>query len=1508
MQVRTFRQQALAIAVAAAFQPTLLAQTLPSGFSLGAGQATPSYSPGHLQIEQASHKAILNWESFSIGAGGTVNFNQHQGSSSVALNRVLGNNPSQIFGNLSANGRVFLVNPSGILFGPGSSVNVGALVASTLSITDDDFLAGRYVFSNAGGAGGIVNQGSLFSQSGYTALLAPQVTNEGFIFANLGSVALAAGDRVTLDMVGDNLIRVSVDQATLDAAVVNRGSIDAFGGNVLLSARSANALLDTVLNTQGFVRAGRMVAGQDGEIVLDAGSRGTMAVGGQVVSEGHMSIAAADVAVSGLVLSFGGQNVAARSLSVAANEPGGGASLASSGGDQLIAISGNGASAGIDVIAAGGGFASISHSDPAFVQRITVTDADHINVEGRDRGDAAPFPASAGIFAGNSMQVISITGSGRNAITIGSEGATGSSVLNGLSQDITAGVGSQAGSFRLTGTDATNAFAGVTTNSGAGSETQTVSTSGQLSIIGGRAVLQAQNTPVGIFHNRQGQQTIRAANLEVSAGGSGANNSAFINVNGGADQRIEVAGGEIRVISGQGGANNTAGIGNQSSGNQTIVGNPDIFVAGGATSSASIQAGLGRTQTIEAHNITLTNGVDSAGNSAGAILAPHQRIKATGDVVLIARSGTGNASGARIGGLTNNSATDLLLEVDGNLTLTGGTAGLNGTSLGGTASGTSASFDNFIVVSALGDIVLDGAAGGAGVRIGNSPLVPLTGGSISVTGRSIRFTGTAPAAIRTLGNVELHAGEISQAANGLILANQLTTTSDGSTNLGGANRVATFNATSGLGDVALNNSGALEVIGLSARNAALANAGPVTISGWWNTFGDTSIATTGSGSDLLVTNSAFANGAMNVDVAGTLAVIAANGGNASLGSGGHQSIAVSGGNLEVLASAGGFAMVDGGSQSISILDGDYVRIAGDSDGFAQVISFNGAQTLSLTGSGDNAIIVGRQGGSGFSTLNAATQNITAGLGGQSGSITILGPDAGMFPSAAIATRSDGGQTISASGPIRVLGGSASFGAVGFFNDGPGGQTITAGSIELRGGPAGSGFGGSISSNGGGDQLINVAGDIEVLGGTGRNVAIVVNPFFSSRPASQTISAANIRVLAGTGGNATIATNTTGGQTVTTTGDIQITGGDSGIAAILAVGVDAAQAIHSREISLKNVGSGGNSVAIIQGSHQRITASGDVTLTASSAAGELVAARIGGATDRATDLELTVGGDLVLIGGTAGLNGAALGGSMLGAVLDNDITVSAAGDLVLDGGAGGGGARIGSSPRIGLSGGDIAVTARNIRFTGTSSAAIRTAGNVELTAGEITQGANGVVVANALTTQSQGPTLLAGANQVSSFSGSANGDLFLRNTSPFLTLGPVSASGALSIDQAGALLIQATDVPMVVRGGLVNVATGGDFRLVGGNADGAHALLSSGRNIDLTVGGTLRLDDGNGKFSPARIQTETNDGVINLAFPNLSSGGFYVNGVEGDTRDGKSGFFIFHKPARIGRDLLLEYQE
>src|SRR5437763_3488180 len=252
--------------------------TLPTGGTVTAGSANISTSGSNMQITQGSSSAILNWQSFSIGSGAWVNFSQPS-SSAIALNRVLGNNPSEIFGRLTANGQIFLSNPNGVLFARGAAVEVGALFATTLSIADKDFLARRYNFYNAGGAGAVINQGNMVTANGYAALAGPQVRNDGIIVARAGTVALAAGDRVSLDMVGDGLIKVSVDQSALNASAINSGRIEADGGNVFLTARSANALLDTVVNNSGVIRANSLVE-RNGEIVLDGGSYGVVSNGG----------------------------------------------------------------------------------------------------------------------------------------------------------------------------------------------------------------------------------------------------------------------------------------------------------------------------------------------------------------------------------------------------------------------------------------------------------------------------------------------------------------------------------------------------------------------------------------------------------------------------------------------------------------------------------------------------------------------------------------------------------------------------------------------------------------------------------------------------------------------------------------------------------------------------------------------------------------------------------------------------------------------------------------------------------------------------------------------------------------------------------------------------------------------------------------------------------------------------------------------------------------------------
>ncbi len=277
-----FALNGLAVSVMLAFGSNGYA--LPTGGAVSAGSANIASGAGSMTINQSSQNVAINWQSFSIGTTEAVQFVQPN-SSSVALNRVLGADGSSIMGSLSANGKVFLVNPNGILFGKGAQVNVGGLVASTRNIADSDFMAGNYKFAGSS-SGTIVNQGSINADGGYVALLGASVSNDGVISARLGTVALAAGNAMTLDVAGDGLLNVMVNQGAVNALAQNGGLIRADGGQVLLSAQSAGNLLQSAVNNTGAIQA-QTVENRNGTIrLLGDIQSGTVSVGGTLDASG----------------------------------------------------------------------------------------------------------------------------------------------------------------------------------------------------------------------------------------------------------------------------------------------------------------------------------------------------------------------------------------------------------------------------------------------------------------------------------------------------------------------------------------------------------------------------------------------------------------------------------------------------------------------------------------------------------------------------------------------------------------------------------------------------------------------------------------------------------------------------------------------------------------------------------------------------------------------------------------------------------------------------------------------------------------------------------------------------------------------------------------------------------------------------------------------------------------------------------------------------------------------
>ncbi len=287
---------------AGAAAATPAATELPTGGQVVAGQASISSSGARLDVQQSSQRAALDWQTFNIGSQAQVHFEQP--AAGVALNRVLDTHASQIYGRLTATGQVFLLNPNGVLFAPGSQVDVGGLVASTLQLSNADFMAGNYRFEG-GSSSAIINQGNIrAAQGGTVALIAARIENTGSIEAAQGNVLLGAGSRVTLDLGGP--VKLQVEQGALDALIANGGAIRAAGGLVYLTAQAAGALASTAINHSGLIEAQTLATGERGEVLLSATGPGSrVEVSGRIDTQaatgvgGKVDITAPQVWVQG---------------------------------------------------------------------------------------------------------------------------------------------------------------------------------------------------------------------------------------------------------------------------------------------------------------------------------------------------------------------------------------------------------------------------------------------------------------------------------------------------------------------------------------------------------------------------------------------------------------------------------------------------------------------------------------------------------------------------------------------------------------------------------------------------------------------------------------------------------------------------------------------------------------------------------------------------------------------------------------------------------------------------------------------------------------------------------------------------------------------------------------------------------------------------------------------------------------------------------------------------------
>ena len=260
------------------------AWALPEGAVPSFGSSAVQQTGTQLNINQTSARAGIDWTGFSIAANERVVVNQPS-SSSVLLNRVLGNDPSLILGSLRANGSVWLINPRGIVFGAHSRVDVGSLLASTLPVAQLDGATGHWMFSRGNAdVGALRSEGQINATNGSVVLMAPDLTQSGDI--NARRVGLAAATSVAVDVEGDGLIFFNArNDGSLATRLQQLGSVRADGGTVQLRAAGRAGFADTVLNLEGVVQA-HSLGLRDGRIVIDGGDQGLTQVAGVVDASG----------------------------------------------------------------------------------------------------------------------------------------------------------------------------------------------------------------------------------------------------------------------------------------------------------------------------------------------------------------------------------------------------------------------------------------------------------------------------------------------------------------------------------------------------------------------------------------------------------------------------------------------------------------------------------------------------------------------------------------------------------------------------------------------------------------------------------------------------------------------------------------------------------------------------------------------------------------------------------------------------------------------------------------------------------------------------------------------------------------------------------------------------------------------------------------------------------------------------------------------------------------------
>ncbi len=1448
------------------------------GTVVGGSATIANTARGHVTVTQSTDRGIIDWRSFSVGAGERVDFVQPR-TSSVTLNRVTGPDPSVIAGSLSANGQLILVNGAGVVFANGAQVNAAGLVAATSNIVDPQrFMQGGTIAfdrpssdSNAG----VVNAGTItVRDGGLVGLVGNTASNSGTINARLGHVTIGGAETFTVDLAGDGLInfqlgkpvsRQPVDpQGNKRPLVSNTGTINADGGVVTLSARAARGVVDNVVNAGGTINA-RAVRNEGGVVVFGGDEGATVNVTGTVdVSGGHGQRGGQVVASA----AKGTVNVAATARINASGGAGGGTVQigGSKQGQGPVANAKNttvasGATIRADSTGKGNGGTVIVWADNATVFGGTISaqggpqggDGGFTEVSGKVFLDfkgqvdlRAPHGVTGTLLLDPSDIVIA---SGTNDTTQTGDVITGKSDTSILDVDVLIAA------LKLANVTVDAAGGG---GKGSGSITvanAVISTSDNSLTLNALANI-TLNADINV-----GMGTLAFISTKGAlVGSNGAVTAGAVTLNMGGAVTLDNAANKFGDISGTSGAA------------ITVVNNGALVVGGNLT--AGKDSAISITTTGATSDLTITGALSGTGinlTAGGKLTGAGAVDGGTGSVALTADGDVGLSGEITATGLTAKS---------------GGDVTLNNTNNTFGAFQTAAAVAGKLTIVHKGDLALGAVQAGGDIGITTN-----TGGNLTV-GDAIATTAgltlTAGGALTGAGKISGAALSLSSGATGgialtgVITGTSLAVASAGVVSLTNtANAFNIFSTTSTIaGDIDVMHGGALTLnkVNAGAKATFTTGTGGITVAATLAAADDVTLTASGA----LAVNAAITAGTANVVLSGTTVTQTTAG-------------AISANGLAVTATAGAIDL-------------------------AQAANAVGTLAASATGDGvgfktSGALVIGSVG-----TLTGikAQTNVVLSAGG-----TVTQTEAVTAAALAVMTTAGDIDLTQVANAVGTLAAKATAGSVGFKASG----ALVIGSVGTLDGVTAQT---NVVLHTGGDvtqtKAVTAAG-LSVTTTTGNitltDVGNKLGTFAASSAGEVVLQEADgvtigavtaLGELAGvngiTAGTDVTLTSTAISQTAdgaikaarlaatATTGDIDLTQATSTVDMLAAsavggsVGFKTSGALVIGSLGTVEGITAGNAVVLSAGgavtqavavtaADLAITATGDITLTdTDNKLGTFAASSTGAVSLQEAD-GVTVGA--VAFGALAKVSGITADGTVTlvstsvsqtadGAITAKGLAVTATtgsidltqatstvGTLAASAVGGSVGFKTSGALVIGLVGGVTGITAKN---------------NVMLSAGgAVTQ--DNAVIASGLAVTAQGDITLAHAdNKFTTFAVSSTGAVSLQHAEG-VTVGTVTAVGALSavsgitasggvtLDVAGALAINATitaDGDVALRGtsiaqaagatikasGLAATATDGDVGLAGATntvatfaaeaAKGSVALKASGNLVIGAVGG------------------------------------------------------------------------